>query len=570
MGYNDSELVASFNDWFAASESDDRLSEWRREAAEDFSFYYGGSGQWTSAALSKLRAENRSILTYNYVQSRIRLLCGYQRQNRLEIRVVGVEGDTDDARAQFLGEVLHNLIYLDDHNWTASRVFQDAAICGLGWLSLYMDYSRDLLGELRTEDVDPLMIYPDPGVEYPDYRDGEFVIRKKLWSRARADSTYPEFHLRPNGDGYVELFESQWKERIVEHYAVSREGEAQRFEKKRDALDFARSQPGMWEVRSAPVPYVRLGVLSNNEVLERSEGNDAFPLPEFSYVPLHCLFLRGNSIGVARGLKDPQRVVNKMMSKGLDIVNASPLSGWIVERGALVDKKQIKNIGAQANPVIEVVPNKRFDRIPPPILEPALVQALQLAQSAFDDISGISPIMMGLYDRSSSGQNTALMLGQGQAVTGEIFDNFRLFARSVGRQVIAYVQKYYTGRRLIRIVGADAVKLFQINSAPEVVEQATTPEDAVKILRDVGVGRYDVVVSEAPASPTLRQANFGQLVEMAKATLQAAPQAAPLVLRMLVENSELQDKEKWYALLEQLAGPPPETGGVMPTPMGNG
>ena len=72
--------------------------------------------------------------------------------------------------------------------------------------------------------------------------------------------------------------------------------------------------------------------------------------------------------------------------------------------------------------------------------------------------------------------------------------------------------------------------------------------DIQKIRNDVSLGKYDVVLSEAPSTPTSRQAEFMELVELVREGLLPV---TPNIVKLIIKSSDISLKNEILSVLEQ-------------------
>jgi hypothetical protein len=128
--------------------------------------------------------------------------------------------------------------------------------------------------------------------------------------------------------------------------------------------------------------------------------------------------------------------------------------------------------------------------------------------------------VVGIYDPSQLPQGNMsgkAIQGQQQQVDMVNFHYYDNLTRSIaycGRIILDLIPQIYDTERVMRIIGAD--------EKPEIItlNQRVTTEDGVeKILNDVSVGRYDVVMDTGPGFATKR----GEAVEAMMTLLAADP-----------------------------------------------
>jgi hypothetical protein len=166
------------------------------------------------------------------------------------------------------------------------------------------------------------------------------------------------------------------------------------------------------------------------------------------------------------------------------------------------------------------------------------------------------------------------------------FDNMARTRELFGRKQLQLVQQWYTTERLIRVRGE--------GNTQDMVKQINQRTANGQIINDVMLGRYSVVIDESPATATMQQTQFDELIEMVKMRLlgpemadiiidaSSAPRKEEIKQRLLMVNQAAQAQAQMRAQgigggLPMGPGPggapmggPPGPGGPMPGGSGGG
>jgi len=219
--------------------------------------------------------------------------------------------------------------------------------------------------------------------------------------------------------------------------------------------------------------------------------------------------------------KDPQRMYNYWTTALTESVALAPKAKWVMAEG---QDEGHENEWAQAN--IKAMPVLRYkqtdtegrtapapQRLQP---EPPPAGIVTATQGMSNDLMTV----VGIYDPSQlpqgnmSGKAIAGQQQQVDMVNFHYYDNLTRSIAYCGRIILDLIPKIYDTERVMRIIGAD--------EKPEIItlNQRVTTEDGVeKILNDVSVGRYDVVMDTGPGFATKR----GEAVEAMMSLLAADP-----------------------------------------------
>jgi hypothetical protein len=559
-----------YRDEFRASVDKER--DWRNEAKEDIEFFCGK--QWDDRDRIALNEQGRPTLTINRIKPLINLLSGYQRLNRYEPEFLP-RTKSDIELCTVRKGVTKYIMDQCDYASIESSVFLDGAICGRGWFEVCYEWDHSALdGDIKVKRVSPMDIYVDPESTAPDYSDAKFLFRGKWADKDELKAVYPEHadvidfatneYDKAEDVDFVGL-EPLWyqknthKLRLVErwgrrtesqqYYLVVIDGKESLLKKEDISINhFVAGQ--VKKPVKLPITKTYFTAFIGEHVLEEKES--PYQHGMFPYVPFIAYYLGEGDMpaGVVRDIKDPQREVNKRRSQSLHILGTQANSGWIYEQGVFdaEQKSNVRKFGSMPGVMIETKQGMmtKLQRINPPNPPVGLFQAEQEAVQDIRDISGINEGMLGT-DISQSASGKAIELRQRQAVThiGALFDNLRrakqqiLFIMWGKRSKKGLIQQYYTDEKTFRIVGDNGQQDF-ITINQQVQVQDPTLGVIHKILNDLSVGEFDIVVSDTPSTATQRQSQFWALVD----AISKLGIPGEMVFDMLIDMSDIPNREE--------------------------
>jgi hypothetical protein len=233
--------------------------------------------------------------------------------------------------------------------------------------------------------------------------------------------------------------------------------------------------------------------------------------------------------------KDPQRMYNFWQTSMTESVALAPRAKWIMAEGqdeghesewananntsyAYLRYKQTDINGAPAQPPIRQVPEQ------PPTAIMAAAQSITQDLQAVVGIVDPNQLPMG----NISGK---ALQGQQQQIDMTNFHYYDNLTRSIahtGRIILDLIPKIYSQERVMRIIGDDG--------KPELttINQRTGQQDEngiEKILNDVTVGEYDVVMETGPGYNTKRQEAVDSMMSLLAADPNLMAQAGDLIFR---------------------------------------
>ena len=158
---------------------------------DDFKVYLGD--QFKEGEKAKLAKKGKPALSINVVKKPVDLVSGFQRQNWQDLTALPIEG-ADEEQADIYSQLLKWIFSSQNGSHFVSSAFDDAVICGLGWVTPEMNYERDLLyGDIRIMRESPMSILVDPAMNNADLSDAMYILRHAWMSKQRAKALFPEF-----------------------------------------------------------------------------------------------------------------------------------------------------------------------------------------------------------------------------------------------------------------------------------------------------------------------------------------------------------------------------------------
>lgn len=557
---------------------------WRTEAKEDLEFV-AGTGQWEKGVAQKLRREERTVLTINEVRPVVEVLSGYERGSRLEIRAVP-EGPEDAEDVTILNHLMKRAMDDQDGLFTMSDGFKEGVTCGLAVFYLGVDYTEDPIhGKAILLKARPGEVLWDPDAQKYDLDDAREIFWQKMVPTDVLKAAFPEHAetiddaLEPLGatldqgtggalpmrdprDGYsrfaehldgagipfydpirdeirvLEVWYRDWQtvhllvdgtrntvEKIPEGDAVTLKA-ARKMAKLDPKVRVVTRQQKIWQMTTI---LPSLGIeLEAGHPFENDLG--AHPFAPF------VAYREGDEIlGIVRNLKDPQREVNKRRSAIADNVSRHGSIRWFATRASLENPEALES-GQGAGYVYWVRNMQQVPKeIPPPPLPKWVWEMNAVAKNEIREISGVNADLLGQHEGDPSGIAMARRQQQGQVIATSLFDNYRRTRRIIGRRLAKRVQQIYTGEMTIRLdpgaAGSDFVTINQ--------REVDTETGQETVRRNVPNLKYDVVISDAPATPTARAQALMLLMDF----VSKMPALGPILADVMVGMAEIPDRE---------------------------
>lgn len=517
----------------------------RQEALEDLKF--GGGDQWPVELQNSRNLESRPVITVNKVDNYCRQVSNQQRQQRPRIKVHATNTHEDMLDAQTIGGIIRHIEVNSNADYAYDNAFDYAVRMGWGFIRVRTDYvSEDSFDqEIYIDPVDnPFTVYYDPNSVAPDGSDCERCLITTMVAKEQFRKMYPEaddggtsFTQRGTGDS-----QSEWitKEdiRLAEYYYTVKE-KATLYLLSDGSATFADDKDffqrldnyGITVVdkRDSYKKSIKYCKMTAIEILEERDWAGKY----IPVVPVYGRHLvvgdKRKKFGMIRYAKDPQRMYNFWQTSITEGVALAPKAKWLLAEG---QDEGHENDWANAN--IKSFPLLRYKQTdidgrpapPPQRLQPEPPQAGVMAAAAGvnDDIKSI----MGIFDPAQLGQGNIsgkALNGQQQQVDLTNFDYYDNLTRSIahiGKICLDLIPKIYDTERVMRIIGDDGKpELLTINQRDSVG----------RVLNDVTVGQYDVVMETGPGYNSKRQEAVDNMLPLLSAAPELMQVAGDLVFR---------------------------------------
>ena len=520
----------------------------RSEALEDLKFAAGD--QWPVEIQNSRVLEARPCLTVNKVDAYCRQLANQMRQQRPRIKVHGMNTESDARMAEIIQGICRHVEVQSDADAAYDKAGDFAVRMGWGYWRVTTDYVRDdsFDQEIYIRAIDnPFTVYFDPNSVLPDGSDAETVLITTVISKENFKKMYPNaetqqgFTMRGTGDTNPEWVMKE-DIRLAEYFYTERksikihllsDGSSVKSDElpPQEVLDAAGIT--IVETRNSFEKKIKWCKLTSMEVLEEGEWAG-------KYIPIIPVYgqetvveNKKKKFGIVRMAKDPQRMYNFWQTSLTESVALAPKAKWLLAEG---QDEGHENEWAQAN--IKSMPVLRYkqtdiDGKPAPVPqrlqpEPPPAGIMAAAQSMTTDLMQV----VGIFDPAQLPQGNVsgkALQGQQQQVdmtNFHYYDNLTRSIRQCGRVILDLIPKIYDRERVMRIIGDDGKpEILTINQFGQDEEGIT------KILNDVTVGEYDIVMDTGPGYNSKRQEAVESMMALFAADPALIQQAGDLLVR---------------------------------------
>jgi len=533
-------------------------TEWVEKAQRDKKFARGD--QWDEDVKKELQEQGRPALTLNLIRPLIRLLTGMERKSRYDMRAMPV-GDSDSGTARIITGLEKQIEYDNNAQMLYSEMYKHGLESGRGWLQVDVSYDWCMYGDIVYREIDPFEIAVDPYARRYDLRDARYLYRHHYMTEDTVTELYPSINVEelswsstagiyafadmPRYELY-EVWYRKWAIRTLladmatGDIVILSEEDKQKYAKR-------LQENARYKLVDYKVPRMHWAVLDGSlSVVEK--GESPFTHNFFPYVNFYAEFLprfhdlKPDWLGIVRDLIDPSEEKNKRRSQYSDIINRIINTGHRFTEGAVVNQDEL---GKNRRPDHKIIMAEdkfgEYEPIRSDAPNPALFQLDQINNQDLQQISSIPPDLAG-FEQSSRESGRAVMLRQnaGSSTLAPYQDNMRLARKTVAQITMALIQQLYTTPRM--------VKMIDESGDTQQVEVNVPPQEAFeRVKNDLTLGKYDIQMAEIPSTPTMRQGEFVELMEMVK--LGVLP-ITPGVAKFIVESSDMSLKGKLLGILD--------------------
>jgi len=548
--------------------------------------YYQGD-QWDFQDAAILDAEGRPALTINTILPTINTVLGEQSTRRADIQFKPRRGG-DEEVAHTLNKLYMQIADNNKLDWVEQQVFSDGLIMdGRGYFDCRIDFSDHVEGEIRITAKDPLDILIDPDAKEYDPKTWNEIFETKWMTLDEIEEMYGKkkaddlLFIAENGNTFgrdsVEYEETRYgdTDSADDYLGSSNDPEdfrnvralrvIERQHRKITRIDCfvdpntgdARPAPEAWNDRKIKKFAKDYGLSVINKMQKKVRWtvtcdkvvlhDDWSPYNDFTIVPYFSYFRRGRPFGMVRNLLSPQEQLNKISSQELHIVNTTANSGWMVETGSLVGMTadDLEEHGAETGLVIEYARGTNPPmKISPNTIPTGLDRIGQKAAANIQAISGINESMLGTDSAEVSGIAIRAKQNRGAIMIQVPLDNLRKTRHYLAEKILNLVQTFYTEERIIQVTNdADPLKPRE-----SMVINEMTPEG--RIINDLTLGEYDVVVATAPARDSFDEVQFAEALNLRQVGV-AIPDDAIIEYSHLAKKGELAKRIRMLTGIEK-------------------
>lgn len=526
--------------WTECADRLDRVivdeSQSRQRGKQALEFRWGN--QWPDDVYNDRTTDNRPALTINHTNTFCSRVENQIRQDRARIKCqpVGDGANTDTA------DVVNGLIRHIEAISSAGVAYNigGASAVNIGWgywriLSRYLDemsFDQELIvAPIRNA----FSVYMDPAAVMPDGRDQMWNIITTCMRRTEYKRKYPnarncDYTAETGiGDaGTAMRWDNPTEIRLAEYYRIHEVADL--LCRMNDGQVVLQSELPKRKVREAMTWDIALDEATGKPLTRKTsrrqvqwfrlngfEVVDQIDLPG-RYIPV--IRSLGNELdidgqvkrkGMVQDLIDPARMYNYWRTAETERYGLAPKAPWVAAEGQIDGHPEWHDANRKSYSVLTYKPvvletASGAVPIPPPqrqnptAVEDGFAQAASGAEHDLMSVAGMPGDDPEVRRRVVSGdRHLQRRQGMQDLTHYQYYDNHTLALAWTGELLLELIPYYYDTQRVQRIIGEDGVpKLITLNEQKE--------EDGVtKVLNDMSVGKYSVVMDTGPGYATQRE-----------------------------------------------------------------
>lgn len=539
-------------------EAEDSSQDSRREAERARDYYDGR--QLTDEEIKALKKRKQPIVIENLIQPKIDYLCGLERQTRTDPKAYPrTAAHEDDATA-----VTDALRYVaDDQSLDVKRsaVFQNMLIEGLGGV--------EIIAHRVKEGIDPKIvhvawdrIFVDPHSCQHDFSDALYLGFVTWMDASEAKGMYPgkeaviDQTITKGTSSVSETYDDKPK---WTHWADTNRNRV------RIVTMYCKKADGWYRV-----VFTLAGEL---EPYAPSPWLDDEGKPECGLILQSAYVDRDNDrYGPVRNWMSLQDEVNKRRSKFLHLSNSRQIR--VSPAAATMDGQSLRAEMSRPDGVV-VAEAGEVEIIGTGDMAAGHFNLLAEAKQAIQ-LTGPNATMQGKSGQDQSGRAILALQQGGMTEMAPLLDNLRHFNIRVFRAIWNRIRQFWNEERWVRVtddeknvrfVGLNVTKaqmaMIKLTDAVKAgeIDQPTAQAYAQQIQMDpmmmqpanaVAQMDVDIQIDEVAESPSLQIEQFEQLAKLAP---MAPPQYLPTMFELMIEASNLRNKDKLREITKKMSEP---------------
>ena len=496
----DAELKSDYDEAFEI-----KRTGWERQLKQgmlDLDFYF--RAQHTADEAKKAELQGRELYTLDKIGRQVNLLHGYEIRNRhiLKIGPQGKPSTEDKACSQHTSLLMNLMVMAGGYNVLSEAFKWGPLVQGSNLIEIW----RDRNGDLQFSRLGWNQFLLNPGLTKTDLSDcgdiaiGRWIDEKRIKSLLPANSDdlddispltnvsrwdFLQDPVLQNRANRV-LMEEWWRrETEFEEIVISRvrgqeiplkdfvtrftNGDVRAAKRMISDTKLPNGAPALSRF-SKPNDEIKLTVFVNNCMV--FDGSNPLGMRDYNLIWLHgdwCAECPRDDIKLqsfTRGLRDPQRALNRRTNQIYDIIESQAHGVRVVRSNRLRNPEDTYKSGqgvvlhADEDWPDAMALEQLFRQIPASDVPAGLFAALEMTDKAETETGGLNTEIFGTDDKDIPAILAKHRTGQALTGQGGMFQGFRTAKREMGKKTVRLVQLNYPPQKVAQIINEQPVPGF--------------------------------------------------------------------------------------------------------------
>lgn len=539
------------------------------KADSDLKFLNGQ--QWPEQYEREREKEGLPCLKMNRMQRFVDQIVGDQRQNRMSIKIRPVDSDSDPQTARIIEGIIRNIESISSADIAYDTALENATSCGMGFMQVINRYCDDdgFDQELVIKPIaNSLSVTYDNNAKEYNKSDAEYFFISDHLSKEAYNKKYPQASEVSFKQGINDNWIEGNKIRVAQYwYKDHKKYTIYQLNDGTIAKEKPEDSTQVVNKREVDEVTIKWCIMSGVEILEGPYNwtvVDNQGRRWGKYIPIipvwgKELYVEGKRClkGLIRDAKDAQRLLNYAKSTKAEMLILQPKISWVATANQIKGYEQLWNQShSRRIPVLifnidPMAPNLIPFRPQPIPQQIGLETEVLGAEDDMKTIVGIHDAALGKRSNETSGAAIRERKRESDTGTFAYIDNLSRAMKYQGVILVDLIPGYYSKNKIIRIIGIDGKEQWEEINKPVIINPDTKeiiPDnappailaDAVeKVLNDMTVGKYDVVVSTGASYTTKREENTELFMQL----IQTAPQTLQIMGDIMFKNMDIDDAD---------------------------
>jgi hypothetical protein len=526
--------------------------------------------QWSTVERSEFSRLFKPAMTFNKLYDTCKKVAGEQRKNKPDLMVRSLTGKADEKQINLRADLVRTISYQSQNDLVYQTAFKQALMMGHGAFEICLEYENprssqqiitfEMIPDVTRTSFDPTALRPHKG-------DGNFCARQYVYTKDEFYATYP--HVL-NAVSYTDprsLLDFQWETRdtiVVCKYTRKEwfplkilqltDGrsvtEDEWFEMQKDIelkKNLADGSQIVGDIIRKGIPEVHAERMSRDYVIRQYmlTQNQIIKFNDWPSKYLPLIFVDGDSNFIngqqytrsfIHEAKDAQKFVNYVGSEIAAEIKNRRREQWMATPDNIIGNEQMWRNPELQSGVLVARPDPKTgampQKMPPWDLSPTLLQQFQRGCQDMREILGFSETE-ALQGRDMSGKARRERKLEGSMSAYVWFDNLNQAIEQGGRVVLD----------LLPVIAGENERHMIISKADGrtesiILNKVVGENEQGVLLREntLDDGDYDIEIDTGPSFAVQKDIALEFFAE----TLQANPQAFPLIADLWAKNLDVQ------------------------------